>query len=242
MTPGVFVPCALGLFCPLLSSPVVWTRVVSCRVVPCRAVPGIGASRGRWTGSRKGWTIPSRYGAKGKRRFFFRHQSSVISHHWKLGTSLYCAAAFFFRGSAGSRENGQNFCAPLSEKVRRCYIRSFLLYFYLVRSLPCLFLCVLGIPVSPRGVPPYARVYPKTLSLRFTGGATSDDGRSDFSNPTTQAIENPSAVGGYEIKVTPEDPSSRSIRLVTEMMVLVGEGMGRYENNKWVDGQVGAVA
>lgn len=29
------------------------------------------------------------------------------------------------------------------------------------------------------------------------------------------------------MKVTMEDPSSRSIRLVTEMMVLVGEGMGR---------------
>lgn len=29
------------------------------------------------------------------------------------------------------------------------------------------------------------------------------------------------------VKVLPEDPSCRSIRLVTEMMVLVGEGMGR---------------
>lgn len=41
-----------------------------------------------------------------------------------------------------------------------------------------------------------------------------------------KAIENPSAPGGFEIKITPEDPSCRSIRLVTEMMVLVGEGMG----------------
>lgn len=41
-----------------------------------------------------------------------------------------------------------------------------------------------------------------------------------------KAIENPSAPGGFEIKIIPEDPSSRSIRLVTEMMVLVGEGMG----------------
>eukprot|EP00903_Cladosiphon_okamuranus_P006750 g6585.t1 len=44
---------------------------------------------------------------------------------------------------------------------------------------------------------------------------------------TIKAIESPSAPGGYDVKVTMEDPSSRSIRLVTEMMVLVGEGMGR---------------
>eukprot|EP00752_Nemacystus_decipiens_P004584 g4184.t1 len=41
-----------------------------------------------------------------------------------------------------------------------------------------------------------------------------------------KAIENPSVPGGYDVKVIMEDPSSRSIRLVTEMMVLVGEGMG----------------
>ena len=43
----------------------------------------------------------------------------------------------------------------------------------------------------------------------------------------SQAIENLAAPGGYDVKIIPEDPSSRSIRLVTEMMVLVGEGMGR---------------
>lgn len=64
-------------------------------------------------------------------------------------------------------------------------------------------------------------------------------------HPPKQAIENPSVVGGYEIKITPEDPSSRSIRLVTEMMVLVGEGMGRSESKcraTSVVGQVCAVA
>lgn len=42
-----------------------------------------------------------------------------------------------------------------------------------------------------------------------------------------KVTDNPSASGGYDIKISPQDPSSKSVRLVTEMMVMVGEGMGR---------------
>ncbi|CAM9122345.1 unnamed protein product [Ectocarpus sp. 8 AP-2014] len=53
-------------------------------------------------------------------------------------------------------------------------------------------------------------------------------------NVKASAVEDPSVPGGYAVKVLPEDPSCRSIRLVTEMMVLVGEGMGSVGGEKGI--------
>ncbi|CAM9759478.1 unnamed protein product, partial [Sphacelaria rigidula] len=43
-----------------------------------------------------------------------------------------------------------------------------------------------------------------------------------------KVTENSRSPGGYDVKVTPEDPSRTSVRMVTEMMILCGEGMGWY--------------
>ena len=93
------------------------------------------------------------------------------------------------------------------------------------KALPCVASVYVFLPVSRRR-PPFTAAARAALAFFFLTFFCFL-GRFRWCPNASQAIENPVAPGGYDVTIIPEDPSSRSIRLVTEMMVLVGEGMGR---------------